>query len=161
MKIRSQTLLTIFLIILILPLVLYILVGSVLTIISKLDSRQFQFTKGGLPSEPLNGNYSGSALFQANWRGKYFNSADQTGLNNFQIGESVYQQFKFKTYVGKGLLDDKEVLKIDYDLPENPFFVRWVVDEIVEVERGKYLGKAHVRVLPFMPFTIIYFSLEK
>jgi hypothetical protein len=38
------------------------------------------------------------------------------------------------------------VLKIDYDLAENPgLSIRRVLDELVQVDDGFYLGKAHLK----------------
>ena len=55
--------------------------------------------------------------------------------------------FAFRTYLAPGLEDaDRTVLKIDYDLPENPkLTVRRVLDELVQIGDGAYLGKAHVK----------------
>jgi hypothetical protein len=62
---------------------------------------------------------------------------------------------------GKGLRDkEKEVLKLNYNLPQNPFFLRPVMDEIVEVEPGKYLGKVHYRLWSNFAVTLGYFELE-
>ena len=38
-----------------------------------------------------------------------------------------------------------EVLRIDYDLPENPPLLRRIVDELVAVQPGVYLGQAILR----------------
>jgi hypothetical protein len=57
--------------------------------------------------------------------------------------------FPFRTSVESSLSDpDFPVLKLDYDLPANPRFVlsvRRVVDEVVQVADGYYLGRAYVR----------------
>jgi hypothetical protein len=37
------------------------------------------------------------------------------------------------------------VLRIDYDLPENPPLLRRIVDELVAVQPGVYLGQAILR----------------
>lgn len=139
------------------PLLLYILLGNVLTLINRSLPNQTRFDEGRIPEEFPDGKYNGTAVTTLNWTGKSFNSANQTGINNFQGGS---QMFPFRTYVEKSVSDDKEVIVIDYNIPENPFFIRWVRDEIVEVEPGEFLGKAHFRMLPFVPFTIIYFELS-
>ena len=70
--------------------------------------------------------------------------------------------YPFKTYFGPGLRDHGvETMKIDYQLPTVPFYARPILDEIVEVSPGKYLGKIHYRLIPGFPFTIGYFWLEK
>jgi hypothetical protein len=54
--------------------------------------------------------------------------------------------FRFHTAWGPGLADpDRRVLRLDYDLPLNPrLSVRRILDELVQVDDGSYLGKAHV-----------------
>jgi hypothetical protein len=122
------------------------------------------FNSGQLPYPLPDGKYKGSASFNTGpWVGKSFNNSQMTGINNFE-GENFrfYDSFSFKTYTGKGLKDkDLEVLKIDYDIPGNNWLVRRVLDEVVETEPGKYLGKAHLRLIPGLPFTLVYFRLEK
>jgi hypothetical protein len=56
--------------------------------------------------------------------------------------------FRFKTRVAPGALDPKtDVLKIDYDIEENPAtIIQHVLDELVEIDDGLYLGKVLYRV---------------
>jgi hypothetical protein len=100
------------------------------------------------------------------WLGKTFNAAQGSGDNIFTKdsyllarffnplyrgfaadGPSTYRGFAFRTYIGPGVVDpDRSVLKIDYDLKENPApTVRRVLDELVQIGDQLYLGKAHVR----------------
>lgn len=62
-------------------------------------------------------------------------------------GRASYRAFAFHTYTGPGVADpDRIVFKIDYNLKENPALtVRRVLDELVQLADGVYLGKAHVR----------------
>lgn len=53
-----------------------------------------------------------------------------------------------------------QVLRFDYDLPENPPLIRRIVDELVEVDDGTYLGRAYVHV-GRRPVCVAYFSLER
>jgi hypothetical protein len=55
--------------------------------------------------------------------------------------------FRFKTRIAPGAVDkDLEVLKIDYDFQANPtFIVRSILDELVQIEEGLYLGKVLYR----------------
>jgi hypothetical protein len=79
-------------------------------------------------------------------------------------GPKTYRGFAFQTYTAPGLFDtDRTVLKIDYNLKENPALtVRRVLDELVQLDDGLYLGKAHVRWW-WQPVgswqTVAYFSL--
>ena len=100
------------------------------------------------------------------WRGKTFDLSKQRGDNIFTkdsyplarvfnpryrgfFGDSrqTYRGFAFQTYMAPGLVDtDRIVLKIDYNLNENPALtVRRVLDELVQLDDDLYVGKAHVR----------------
>jgi hypothetical protein len=100
------------------------------------------------------------------WLGKTFDSSNQRGDNIFTkdsyllarlfnpfyrgfINDTpkTYRAFAFRTYSAPGLFDtDRTVLKIDYNLKENPALtVRRVLDELVQLDDDLYLGKAHVR----------------
>lgn len=73
-----------------------------------------------------------------------------------------YRGFAFRTYVAPGLFDeDRSVLKIDYNLKENPpLTVRRVLDELVQVSDNLYVGKAHVHWWWGNWQTIAYFALS-
>ena len=115
------------------------------------------------------------------WKGKTFDPAAQTGDNIFtrdslplahlfwplyrgidDDGSQTYRAFKFRTYFGPGLLDpDRQVFKIDYDWPENPgLTIRRVLDEIVQLKEGVFLGKAHLHWWWGRWQTVAYFMLE-
>ena len=100
------------------------------------------------------------------WNGKTFDVTQQRGDNIFTrdsyplarlfnplyrgfVTDSpkTYRGFAFRTYTAPGLFDtDRTVLKIDYNLKENPALtVRRVLDELVQLDDDLYLGKAHVR----------------
>jgi hypothetical protein len=53
------------------------------------------------------------------------------------------------------------VFKLDYDSPENPFLIRIILDEMVEVAPGEFLGKVHMKVFPGYYATIGFFGLRK
>jgi hypothetical protein len=119
------------------------------------------------------------------WRGKTFRASQQRGENIFSKDSyplarlfnplyrgfvadapKAYRGFAFRTYVAPGLVDaDRSVLKIDYNLKENPSLtVRRVLDELVQLDDNLYLGKAHVRWW-WRPAdgwqTVAYFSLSR
>ena len=100
------------------------------------------------------------------WLGKRFHAEHATGENVFdsrvhQLGRLLtpspyraswpedsrsYRALAFATSAGPGALDPGvEVLRIDYDLPGNAPLVRRILDELVEVEPGVYLGQALLR----------------
>lgn len=114
------------------------------------------------------------------WKGKRFDARSGVGDNIFTrdslllarilwplyrgyIDDSAetYRAFTFRTYVAPGLANpDIEVLKIDYDLPVNPSAtVRRVLDELVQLADGYYLGKAHLHWWWGRWQTVAYFSL--
>ena len=115
------------------------------------------------------------------WLGKTFNASQQLGDNIFTRDSyllargfnpfyggfiadqpGTYRGFAFRTYVASGLMDpDCTVLKIDYDLKENPVLtVRRVLDELVQIDDNLYLGKAHVRWWWGDWQTVAYFTLR-
>lgn len=78
-------------------------------------------------------------------------------------GPQTYRAFEFCTRVAPGLFDpDRQVLKIDYDLPSNPgFTIRRVLDELVQVAGGEYLGKAHLHWWWGRWQTVAFFALSE
>lgn len=116
------------------------------------------------------------------WRGKTFDASQNRGENIFtkdsyllarllnplyrgfvDDGPGTYRGFAFRTYKAPGLFDvDRTVLKIDYNLKENPVLtVRRVLDELVKLDDGLYLGKAHVHWWWGAWQTVAYFSLRE
>ena len=100
------------------------------------------------------------------WLGKRFDADHESGANVFSsrvhtLGRVLtpaayrvswpedtrsYRALAFATSVGPGALDPGvEVLRIDYDLPANAPPFRRILDELVEVEPGVYLGQALLR----------------
>ena len=115
------------------------------------------------------------------WQGKSFDANQARGDNIFtrdslllarffwpfyrgyvDDGPHTYRAFAFRTWVGPGVADpDRQVFKIDYDLPENPRLnIRRVLDELVQVGDGFYLGKAHLRWWWGAWQMVAYFSLH-
>lgn len=124
---------------------------------------QALFIEGGVPAPKPDGFYQGtvSNLPTASWLGKKFSMAQASGTNVFKDGSSTVEQYPFVTRVQAGLRDkETQVLAIDYNIPENPFWLRTVLDEIVEVTPGHYLGKMHIRIFKYS-FSILYFELTK
>ncbi len=98
------------------------------------------------------------------WIGKRFDAAQQAGDNVFKSSARTptkvlfrYQLeeaeggrlsgFRFRTYAGPGTVDpDIETLKIDYDSDQNPsLLIRDILDELVQIVPGVYLGKVLLR----------------
>jgi hypothetical protein len=126
----------------------------------------------GLALEPL------TRLWQP-WRGKRFDARRGRGTNLLERSafaplraasgrrhfhwwpedHELFQALPFATRLAPGLLDEaQDVLRIDYDLPENQPLLRRIVDELVEVEPGVLLGQALVR-LPGRHLRAAWFGL--
>lgn len=116
------------------------------------------------------------------WLGKTFSASGQEGDNIFTRDSyllarifnpfyrgfvadqpGTYRCFTFRTYIAPGLMDvDRSVLKIDYDLKDNPALtVRRILDELVQIDDNLYLGKAHVRWWIGGWQTVAYFTLTR
>jgi hypothetical protein len=115
------------------------------------------------------------------WQGKTFNAARSTGDNIFHRSSyllahifwplyrgcvadtsATYRAFPFRTYLAPGRENpDRQVLKIDYDIPGNPALsIRHVLDELVQVGDGYYLGQAHLKWWWGRWQLVAYFALE-
>lgn len=116
------------------------------------------------------------------WLGKTFNDSRQGGDNIFTRDSyplarlfnpfyrgfitdkpGTYRGFAFRTYMAPGLMDtDRTMLKIDYDLKDNPALtVRRVLDELVQIDDNLFLGKAHVHWWWGGWQTVAYFTLTR
>jgi hypothetical protein len=75
--------------------------------------------------------------------------------------EDRVEAFLFRTRVDPGAVDPSiNVLKIDYDFEANPdFIIRRILDELVQLDDGLYLGKVLYRQKGRYR-TIGFFSLE-
>jgi hypothetical protein len=146
---------------------------------------QQEFLAGRLPSEPPGGFYRGSAYLLGNarvpWLGKSFESENARGFNIFTSAGAAmlklltpfYRNLRvnrdgntdayyFNTSTGPGFRDRGiNTFKLDYDSPENPFLIRIILDEIVEIAPQEFLGKVHVKVFPGYYATIGFFGLRK
>ena len=129
---------------------------------------------------PLDGLVARIAKVYMPWLGKSFDASASMGLNRFNssgrvplkvlfptytperdLGE-LLEAFPFRNRVAAGEVDpDVQVYKIDYDFEANPgFIIRRILDELVEIEDGLYLGKILFRTgSGFHP--IGFFSLER
>jgi len=149
------------------------------------SSRQKEFLAGRVPATPPEGFYRGSAYLlggaQTPWLGKSFESENAKGFNIFtpsgaallKIMTPFYKLFwlnadgntnayYFNTSTGPGFKDTGlDVFKLDYDSPENPFLIRIILDEMVEVGPQEFLGKVHMKVFPGYFATIGFFGLKR
>ena len=117
------------------------------------------------------------------WQGKVFDHAANRGENIFtrdsyapariiwpfyrhygDDGPATYRAFPFRTDVGPARdVPDRDVLRLDYDLPVNPraaVSVRRVLDKMVQVADGLYLGRAYVHWYWGSWSLVAYFALR-
>jgi hypothetical protein len=102
------------------------------------------------------------------WQGKSFDAQSSTGLNRFAVLPGVrvgfrilwpayrpitdspdrIEAFEFRNGLGEGAVDPGlKVYKIDYDFESNPgFIIRRILDELVQIDEGVYLGKVLMRL---------------
>lgn len=114
------------------------------------------------PTTLPDGLYAGTVNGpQGSWLGKIFIAAEHRGINNFMDAGKTVQKYPFTLSIGEGVHDRKNVIQVDYDLPENPFWLRPCLDELVELSPGEYLGKLNIRIFPGYPFTLTYFRLHQ
>jgi hypothetical protein len=110
--------------------------------------------------------FGGLARLWMPWKGKTFDAERKEGSNLFAsswrvprrliwpgydverpAGPGRISTFRFSTWSGESaVIPGLEVLKIDYDLPESPrFMIRTILDEVVRIDDGLYLGQALMR----------------
>lgn len=145
--------------------VLFVSLVFVLTFLHLRTQHSFleqRFLTGHIPKPLPDGFYKGSFRASTPWLGKTFNRNTQTGVNLFQSKSGKSKAYPFTMYIGKSNVDlGLDVLKIDYNVPANSFWVRHILDEVVEVSPNHYLGKVELRVLPNISLAIAYFELAK
>lgn len=100
------------------------------------------------------------------WKGKTFDPEAKEGRNVFTEGTALpmavlwpgyhdrrpegpgrFSTFPFSTWEGPSRITPggDSVLMIDYSRPDSPWLVRDIVDELVRIEEGLYLGQALLR----------------
>jgi hypothetical protein len=112
----------------------------------------------GLAAEALR-RFSGAAGFP--WGGKSFTARDAgagAGVNRVHLG-GRHQLFPFHTRLGPSVVDGRPAVILDYDLPDNPGFIRAIHDEVREVSPGLYLGPAMWKAATG-PKLVLWFALD-
>ena len=153
---------------------------------SRMQRATFQesFGRGQAPQPMLDGFYPGAShvLFgvPVPWLGKQFTLTPEGGTNIFSsvggrlarllthrykhfasLPDGTVSAYNFRTTVGAGLRDPNvHVLKLDYNIPENPGIIRIIYDELVQVDPGRYLGKVYLQVLPGWFLCVGFFELK-
>jgi hypothetical protein len=117
---------------------------------------------------PLDSGLLRAARHWMPWKGKTFDAEARAGVNRFdntaanraalkvlfpgytpeRVTAERIEAFPMRNRVEAGALDrDVEVFKIDYDFEANPALIRRILDELVQVSPGLYLGKVLFRFL--------------
>jgi hypothetical protein len=127
------------------------------------SAKQKEFLTGTVPEQFPDGFYKGSVDgYGGSWKGKVCERASLSGINLFDDAGLEKKKYPFQMYKARGLRDPElAVIRIDYDSSGNPFWVRMVLDEIVQTSPDHYFGKVHVRLFPGVPFTVGFFRMEK
>ena len=95
------------------------------------------------------------------WGGKSFTSrsaTEGTGVNRVHLG-GRHNLFPFETRLAPSVIDGKPCVLLDYDLPDNPWFIRAIHDEVREVSPGLYLGPAMWKAANG-PALVLWFALD-
>ncbi len=127
------------------------------------NPNQKVFVTGKLPMPALNGFYRGSAFnFDGNWQGKRFEATSSSGINVFKEADGrLVERHRFKTYTSRGIQDPIETFKLDYRVSGNVWWVKFFVDELVEITPGQYLGKIYLRPFGLVAIPAGYFKLSR
>jgi hypothetical protein len=110
------------------------------------------------PAASLIRRFAGSSSFP--WKGKSFRSlgADR-GQGDNRVLADRFHLFRFDTFVGPSRAGNFDAVQLDYDNPDNPFFIRAIKDEIREIAPGLYLGQAYL-ALKDAEHLALYFALQ-
>ena len=94
------------------------------------------------------------------WGGKSFSGAGRTGrgINRVHLG-GRHALFPFLTSVRPSVIDGAPCIALDYDLPDNPGFIRAIHDEVREVAPGLFLGPAMWKSADG-PALVLWFALD-
>jgi len=106
--------------------------------------------------------FAGSKAFV--WSGKSFSAESDkrgSGLNRINIPGVLGRQnlFPFETRFDASVVDGRETIVLDYDLRQNPPYIRRIHDEIREVSPGVYLGPAMWKTAKG-PAMLLWFALD-
>lgn len=131
------------------------------TYVVESQKEQNVFMSGIADLSELDGDYQGVAYgYSGSWQGKTIFKNKQSGINRFVYDAVPENKYPFTLSLQQALRDkDKDVIVLDYNQKGNPWWLKYIVDEMVKVGPQQYLGKVHVRLAPGIVFTLGYFSL--
>jgi len=94
------------------------------------------------------------------WDGKSFRShaSDRgEGINRTTLLGDVY---RFETSIQASAIDSAPAVYLEYDLPENPFFIRAIWDEVREASPGLFFGPAMIKRRSGAPTLVLWFACD-
>lgn len=95
------------------------------------------------------------------WRGKTMTPhTDDAGEGINRVLVDGLRLYRFETRIGPSRAGDFDALQLDYDLPENPFFVRPIKDEMRQLHADLWLGQAYL-ALRGRETLVLYFGLTR
>jgi hypothetical protein len=111
------------------------------------------------PTSRIVRRFASSNVFP--WRGKSFKPLSEErgeGINRVILDR--WRLYRFTTSIGRSRAGEFDAVQLDYDLAENPFFMRPIKDEIRELAPGLYLGQAWLQTCLGTPL-VLWFGLER
>jgi hypothetical protein len=97
------------------------------------------------------------------WDGKTFGAlqpGEGTGINRIQLFMQRLEWFPFRTRLEASVVDGRACVYLDYEQPENPFFIAKVRDEIREVAPDLWLGPAMIKTGPATAVHVLWFAVD-
>ena len=95
------------------------------------------------------------------WGGKSFHSHSATSGRGINRVALLGEKYPFDTRPEPSAIDGKECVFLDYDKPENPWFIRAIRDELREVSPGLFLGPAMWAPRGKTPQLVLWFAIDK
>jgi hypothetical protein len=124
------------------------------------DMRGRMLAVPALPDSVTRGPRAWARTASFPWRGKSFwPVAEGRGEGKNRVVSDRLKIYRFTTKVAPSRDDGQPAVELDYDHPDNPFFIRAIEDEIREIRAGLYLGQAWLRVRGKKHF-VLWFALE-
>lgn len=113
---------------------------------------------GGRAARPVVAALAKAPYFP--WIGKRFEAFDAErgqGINRTRL---LGERYRFDLRFDRSALDGERCVLLDYDVPDNPWFIRRIRDELREVRPGLFLGPALMRTRT-EPKLVLYFAVER
>ncbi|MEN9429183.1 MAG: hypothetical protein RJA86_42 [Pseudomonadota bacterium] len=96
------------------------------------------------------------------WRGKVFHSdgwGQASGINRLGVGSFEFRRYQFNARKQRSAFSDRDIVLLDHNRPDNPWWVRAYHDELVEMRSGLYLTCSHLRINGQLRYTS-YFAFD-